>query len=151
MCHPLSTYPNIHLPSTRVSLNETCWASFRFYSNLLNLLTESHPAVAPSSVQSFFWTTVPFDFAVGHCNLVRKDERSHLVRLQELEPGDGAMAAAATPRCQRATWRAINENIRLDVPRIFQKLFQEDLKCPRDSQLHGKKLMKSEIYKTSSV
>lgn len=108
LCHPLSTYPNIHLPSTRVSLNETCWASFRFYSNLLNLLTESHPAVAPSSVQSFFWTTVPFDFAVGHCNLVRKDERSHLVRLQELEPGDGAMAAA-TPRCQLATWRLSTE------------------------------------------
>ena len=92
LCHPLSTYPNIHLPSTRVSLNETCWASFRFYSNLLNLLTESHPAVAPSSVQSFFWTTVPFDFAIGHCNLVRKDERSHLVRLQELEPGNSKVS-----------------------------------------------------------
>ena len=101
LCHPLRTYPNIHLPSTLVSLNETCWASFRCPTPI-KLAERVSPSSCTQQCPVIFFH-VPFDFAVGHCNLVRKDERSHLVHLQELEPGDGV---TATPRCHSY---AINE------------------------------------------
>ena len=126
-------------------------AGHHFVSTPIEFADRVSPSSCTQQCPVIFWTTVPFDFAVGRCNLVRKrwaQPPCPSARTWTWRWGDGCSSNSKVSTGEMAVF---NENIRLDVPRIFQKLFQEDLKCPIDSQLHGKKLRKCELYKKSRL